>query len=507
MAAPDNRRIAKNTLFLYFRMLLIMGVTLYTSRIVLNQLGEIDYGIYNVVGGIVVMFSFLNGAMAQATQRFLSYEMGKDNTARLNTIFSTAMTIHIIIAAGILILAETIGLWFLNSQMTIPSNRIFAANCVYQCSIASFIASIIQVPYNATIIAHEKMQAYAYISIIEVSLKLLAAISIAWFADEKLIHYAILILLVTIAINLSYQIYCKRYFHECHYNRTLYDKDLLTLMSEYAGWSTFGSLAWIGKSQGCNLILNVFLGPAVNAAYGITTQVNVALNSFVQNFTTALNPQIVKSYAANEYDRMNMLICYGAKLSFFLMLVLSVPILIDTNRILTLWLKDVPQYTVIFMQLVIINSLLETFTYCMSAAIQATGKIKTYQIIVGLTTLLNLPIAYITLKMGISPYYIFLASIIITVLTLAERLVIMKRSLSPFFSIRQFFGKVFVKSIAVIAIISIIMLFISYIIDICRIKLIVSIAASLFMTVVLSFLFGFSSTEKKIILNMVKSQF
>lgn len=486
-------------------MLLIMAVTLYTSRVVLNQLGIVDYGIYNVVGGIVVMFSFLNGAMAQSTQRFLSYEMGKGNSARLQKTFSAAMSIHLLIAAIILFFSETIGLWFLNAQMKIPTDRIIAANVVYQCSILSFLTSIIQVPYNASIISHEKMQVYAYISIIEVALKLGVAFSLLIILEHRLILYAVMILAVTIIINLTYRFYCNHNFTECNY-KWMYDKELFHSMSGYAVWSSVGSFAWIGKSQGCNLILNIFLGTSINAAYGITNQVNTALNSFVQNFTTAINPQIVKSYAINDHQRSYSLVYNGCKFSFFLMLILAVPTLIITEQILTMWLKIVPEYTVVFTQLIIINSLFESFAYCMSMVLQASGKIKTYQIVVGITTLLNLPFTWLLLNFGYQPYYIFIISIIISIITLFERLLIMRYTLIQF-SIRSFSKHVFIPgfivSVAVCTMCMIIVLLKSK----GYLGVFETVTLSFISTTILVFFLGFNVTERQSMTNIIKSKF
>lgn len=502
--SDNNRRIARNTIMLYIRMLLIMAVTLYTSRIVLNALGVMDYGIYNVVGGIVLLFTFLNGAMSQSTQRFLSYEIGQKGTAKLQEIFSTAMTIHLLIAVIILLFAETLGLWFLNTRMSFPPDRIEAANIVYQCSILAFMTSILQVPYNATIIAHERMQAYAYISIIEIVLKLGVAFAISFMSVNKLQLYALMILAVTVIINLIYRGYCKSNFHECRY-RLIYNRQLMYSMSGYAAWSSLGAFAWIGKSQGCNLILNIFLGPAVNAAYGITNQINTALNSFVQNFTTAVNPQIVKSYASADYDRTYYLVHYGCKLSFFLILVISVPILMTTEHILTIWLKTVPQHTVIFTRLIIVNSLFESFSYCMGMALQASGKIKVYQIVVGITILLNLPVAFITLKMDYPPASIFVVSIIISAITLVERLLIMRSTLVCF-SIRKFTSSVFLPSIIVSVCILISYFTFTELISFNHVSLIYIIPGTMLMTILIVFYVGFNKLERESILNMIKSR-
>lgn len=428
----NHKRIAKNSLMLYLRMFLVTGITLFTSRIVLSELGVIDYGIFNVVGGIVIMFSFVNGAMTQATQRFLSFGLGKENNEKvLKNTFKTSFSIHAIIALIIFVLAETIGLWFLNRVMNIPPENIIAANWVYQFSIITYVISIFQIPFDASVISHEKMQLFAYLGIITVVLKLAMAFMLYIVPLYKLQVYSASILVITIIIFLIYFIYCHSNFAECRVG-WYYQKDLFKTMASYAGWSMFGSIAWIAKGQGLNILLNVFFGPAVNAAYGVSNQVNSAVNSFVQNYSSAVNPQIVKSYAAEEYDETNKLIIYGCKLSFFLMLILVFPILMTANSILHIWLKDVPEYAVVFTQLVIVTSLIDSFSFSMATGIQATGKIKIYQIAVGSLLLFNIPISYIFLKNGFNPPIVFMVSLSLATLTIFVRLTLMKKLIAGF---------------------------------------------------------------------------
>lgn len=426
MPSDTSRRIAKNTIMLYIRMSLILAVTFYTSRIILNILGVEDFGIYNVVGGIVLMFAFLNGAMSQSTQRFLSFEVGRQDWQQLRKIFSLSVTLHIGIALIILLLAETLGLWFLNAKMNIPPTRMEAARWVYHFSVFSFMVSVAQVPYNALIIAHERMHVYAYISIAEVLLKLLVVFVLSWISYDKLKAYALLVFGVTVLVALIYRFYCAWKFGECRY-RFIWDKALYKELTNFAGWSMFGTLAWLFKSQGLNLVLNIFFGPLLNAAYGIANQVNTAINSFVLNFTTAVNPQIVKSYAIKEMDYMRSLLFRGSKFSYFLLLFFVLPLLFETEFILRIWLKVVPDYAIVFTRLVLINTLLESFTYVMGASIQATGKIKLYQVLVGSTILLNLPLSYLFLKWQYTPSVIFIISIVISGITLLQRLWILKQ--------------------------------------------------------------------------------
>ena len=485
-------------------MLLVMGVSLYTSRIVLAQLGVSDYGIYNVVGGIVVMFSFLNGAMSQSTQRFLSFELGRRNEIELEKAFKTAVTIHIIIAGIIFLLAETIGLWFLNRIMNIPDGKMTAANWVFQCSILSYLISILQVPYNAAIISREHMQFYAYMGILDVVAKLGIAFSLSFFIVDKLRLYAVLILLVTVIIFCVYKIFCSRHFKECVFG-WLYEKNKFREMGSYAGWSTFGSLAWVCKSQGLNILLNLFFGTVINAAYGVSNQINTALNSFVQNFTTAVNPQIVKSYSSGNYENMQVLITYGAKFAFLLMLLLSMPILLNINHILHLWLVKVPEYTAIFAQLVVINSLIESISYSMGAGIQATGKIKWYQIAVGGTILCNLPVSYILLKQGCPPYSVFLVSITLSLITISERLWIMRENI-PDFSIKRFFKKTLLP-LGILGVISIISLIVYTAYNLSSVFSFFPSLLTVFIAVgILEYWIGLNKIERRYIWNIVKSK-
>ena len=419
--SENNKRIAKNTILLYFRMLLTMGVSLYTSRIVLNILGIEDFGIYNVVGGVVLMFSFLNSSMSSATQRFLSFELGKNDYTQLKKVFSMSVNIHAIIALAIFILAETIGLWFLNAKLVIPLERLEAANWVYQFSILSFMITVLSVPYNATIIAYERMKIYAYVSFVEVILKLIIVFALVWLGFDKLKMYATLVFSVSIIILIIYRTYCKRNFTETSY-QFFWEKSLYRTLMNYAGWNLFGNVASVTFNQGINIMLNIFFGPAINAARAIAYQINSAVNGFVINFQMAMNPQIIKSFASGETKYMHQLIYQGAKYSFFLLFTLTLPILLETEIILKLWLKIVPEYTVIFTRLVLVNVLIDCISGPLMTAAQASGKIKLYQSVVGGLLLLILPLSYLFLKLGFSPEVTLYISICISIIALFSRL-------------------------------------------------------------------------------------
>lgn len=421
----DNKRVAKNTLVLYFRMLFMMLIGLYTSRINLQSLGVEDFGIYNVVGGIVVMFSIINGSITASISRFLTFEIGTGNMEKLKKVFSTSVTIQIGISLLILLLAETIGLWFLNHKMVIPDSRMPAANWVYQFSIITFILNLISMPYNACIVAHEKMSAFAWITIYDAIAKLL----IAWLTFiapmDKLIFFSGFIVLIAFTQRMIYTSYCLHNFEECHYKFTI-DKELLKHMSGFAGWNFIGASSAILRDTGGNIIINLFCGPAVNAARAIANRINTAVLGFANSFMTAINPQITKSYASGEYEKMMGAIYKGAKFSFFLLLLLGLPVIMESEYIIHLWLGQVPEHTVLFVQLTILYAMSESISNPLVTAMLATGKIKNYQIVVGGLQMLNLPISYICLRLGCIPESVVIVAIILSQCCFAARIYMLR---------------------------------------------------------------------------------
>lgn len=357
----NKKRIAKNTLLLYVRMLFLMVISLYTSRVILNALGVNDFGIYNVVGGVVAMFSILSGSLSSAISRFITFELGKGDEENLKKVFSASVTIQLVLSAIIVVLIEAVGVWFLNAKMSIPANRIYAANWVLQFSVITFVINLISVPYNSTIIAHERMSAFAYISILEGVGKLAIAFLIMVSPIDRLIFYAILMCAIAVTIRFVYGYYCKKHFVECNYHFR-WDKKLLKNMFGFAGWNFIGASSALLRDQGGNIILNLFFGPTVNAARGIANQVNNAITGFVTNFMTALNPQITKSYASGDRDYMMSLIFQGARLSYYMLLFLSLPVLVNTHYILVIWLKLIPEHAVTFVQLILIFALSESIS-------------------------------------------------------------------------------------------------------------------------------------------------
>lgn len=494
----NNKRIAKNTLLLYFRMLFMMAVSLYTSRVVLNALGVEDFGIYNVVGGVVAMFSMLSGSLSSAITRFITYELGTGNRANLKKIFSSSVTIQIGLAVLIVLLVEAIGVWFLNMKMNIPDTRMTAANWVFQFSILTFAINLVSVPYNATIIAHERMSAFAYISILEAIGKLAIAFLIVISPIDKLIFYAILMCAVALVIRFAYGIYCKKHFEECTYH-FIFDKELLKRMFGFAGWNFIGATSAVLRDQGGNVVINLFCGPAANAARGIAFQVNTAISGFVTNFMTALNPQITKSYAAGDRKYMMTLIFQGARLSFYMLLLLSLPVLINTHYILGLWLKIVPDHAVLFVQLVLVFAMSESISNPLITAMLATGHIRNYQLVVGGLQMMNLPVSYILLRMGMFPEVVIVVAIVISQCCLAARLLMLRGMIG--LSVRKYMKKVYVNVLVVTVIAAIFPFLLAISLDESFLDFILLCFVALICTGITIYYVGCDKTERQFVLN------
>lgn len=425
----SNKRIAKNTLFLYFRMILTMTISLYTSRIVLQVLGVTDYGIYNVVGGVVTMFAFLNGAMVTSTQRYITYYLGIGDYTKQCDVFTTCVQIHAVISLIVVLLAETAGLWFLYTQMVIPASRFIASLWVFHLSVATMVVQIMSVPYNSAIIAHEQMGAFAYISILEVTLKLLIVYLLTIGSMDKLVLYAILTAVIQFFIRYIYTNYCLSHFSECKLRRT-WNFPLFKEIGSFAGWNLWGNLAGTLMGQGLNLLLNVFFGPVVNAARGIAQQVEMALTQFSSNFLMAVNPQITKTYARSEHENMHRLIFRACKFSYFLLFLLSLPIMLEAETILRIWLKTPPENTAIFLRLALAIVLVDTLARPLMTAAAATGKVKLYQSVVGGILLLIVPTAYVVLKLGGSPASVYVVHFFVVGIAFIARLFIIRPMIS-----------------------------------------------------------------------------
>lgn len=505
--SENNKRVAKNTLFLYFRMILIMLVTLYTSRVILAELGIKDYGIYNVVGGVVTMFSFINNCMTTSTQRFLTFALGKRDLKRLKDIFATSLNIHIIIGLLIIFLAETIGLWFVNNKLVISEDRIIAANWAYQFSILTFCVNIIQVPYNAVLIAHEKMNIYAYISILEVILKLLIVYLLTIVKTDKLIVYGILVFSVQLIIRAIYQFYCKKKFEECKF-RLFWNKCLYKQMSSFAGWNLLGSIAWLLQGQGLNIVLNLFFGPVVNAARGIASQVSSAVMNFISNFQVALNPQITKSYASDNIDNMEKLSYLGIKFSFLLLFTMAFPLCLNINYILHIWLVDVPNYTEIFIILIMMDSLLGSlFGGPLMTSISATGNIRNYQIFVNSIILCILPVSYFILKLGFDAPSVFCISIIFNLISGFIRFLFCRSQIG--YSLKKYISRVLLP-ISMVSILSLpvpILLKIYCFRENSFLNTIYLCVITLFITISISWFFCMTKNERTAFIATIKNKF
>jgi O-antigen/teichoic acid export membrane protein len=418
--SSNNKRIAKNTVMLYIRMLLSTVVSLYTSRVVLQTLGVEDYGIYGVVGGVVAMFSFLNSTMAGATSRFLTFEMGKGDKKRLRDTFSSALIIHIGIALLVLILAETIGLWFLNNKLVIPEGRMGAAHWVFQFSVLGMFVGFTQVPYNATIIAHEKMDIYAYIELLHVFLKLGIVYLLVIGNFDKLILYALLTLVVNVIIAMIYRVYCIRHYEESKFKWN-WDKEIMKPMFRYSGWEILGHFGFTFRTQGINMVLNMFFGAAINAAANLATTVQNVLMMFTNNVTIAVKPQIIKRYASGQLNEMSNLIYTSIKLNLFIVLIVSIPVICCMDYILTLWLKNVPEYCAVLCKIMLYSNIISAISHIVYAGIQATGDLKITSILRNILYISTPIVTYIIFKFTEVPptlaYIVILASQVLLAIT------------------------------------------------------------------------------------------
>lgn len=502
--SENNKRIAKNTVILYFRMFFIMAVSLYTSRIVLEMLGVEDFGIYNVVGGVVTVMGVLNGAMAVSVQRYLTFELGRGDLIRLKQTFSTCITVFMLFACILFVLAETLGLWFLNTQLIIPEERIVAANWVYQFSIFSAIVTLMYIPYNAAIISHEEMNVFAYVSIMEVVMKLAIAYALVVFSYDRLIIYGLLLMLTAFVITLVYIVYCVHKYEECSYH-FYWEKKLFTQLLSYSVWNLFGSFSSVAKGQGLNILLNMFFNPAVNASRGIAYQVNSAVNQFFSNFYTAVRPQITKYYAQNDLRNMFELVFRSSKLSFFLVWILALPILVETPYIIQLWLGQLPEYVIPFTRLIIVISAVDAMATPLMTTAHATGKIKLYQSVVGTVTISIVPISYLFLKFGdYSPIIVFWVSLFISVVNLFVRLWVVRRLVN--FPVERYVKNIFGRMLLIAGLSAIMPVCIAYYVESsfgnCCLVLGMCILSSLFFI----YLLGLTRGEKDFVIQFVKKR-
>lgn len=500
----NSKRIAKNTLILYIRMIFTMLISFYTSRLVLEGLGVEDYGIYNVVGGIVAMFSFINSALATSTQRYITYELGHGNADAIQNVFITSINIHFLIAAIVVILSETAGLWFLNEKMTIPETRLNAAFWVMQCSIISSAIMIITVPFNAIIIAYEKMSTFAYISITESLLRLIIAFVITLYDGDRLILYCILILCVQALIRLIYSIYCKRNFNDITQYKIRFNIKLFREMLVFSSWNFIGSTASILMTQGLNILLNVFFCPAINAARGVAVQMQSAVAQLANNFQTALNPQIIKTYAANDLRAMHSLISRASRYSFCLLLCICLPIFLEADFALRIWLVEVPPHASAFLRLILCSTILQSVSNPLMTSAQATGHVKKYQLYVGGVLTLTLPIAYLVLNLGAAPEAVFIVEFAICLIAYFIRILI----ICPLVHLEtgRFIKDTLPRYILIILFASAVPVTLKHFMDSCTSSSIIICLVSVICTVISSILIGFRKSERTAVFNYVKAK-
>ena len=502
MVQSGNKQIAKNALALYFRMLLTMLVGLYTSRIILQALGVEDYGIYNVVGGFVSMFSLISGSLASSVSRFLTFELGRGDMEKLKRVFSTSILVLLGLSLIVFIATETFGVWYLNNKMVIPETRMTAAMWCFQLSLVTFIVNLINQPYTAAIIAHERMDIYAYLAISDSVLKLLICFAVLHSPIDRLIFYAIMLCCVGLINQMIYVIFCKRRFQECTFHFT-FDKFLFKEMFGFAGWNFIGSSAAILTSQGSNLLLNWAGGPVVNAAYGIANTVSGIISTFVSNFTKAFTPQITKRYAAGEYDSLMNLLIYGSKYFYFLMFIFALSFMLSANFLLKLWLGVVPEHTVWFVRFIILGNLFDTISRPVVNAKNATGRIRNYQIVVGSILLMVLPLSYIFIKIGFPVESVTAAAAIISFIAVLARMYMLRNDF-PGWSSKVFLQKVIINVLFVSVIAALLPIIFYVIIPEGWMNFIGTGLISLISAICAILYLGCNVSERKIILSKIK---
>lgn len=504
MSVIDQKKIAKNTALLYVRMLFIMLISFYTSREVLDSLGDIDYGIYNAVGGIVVAFSFLNGIMSSACQRYFSIEIGRSDYQALSRVFKLNVTVFIVLGLIILLLSETLGLWFLNHKMVYPTERYTAVQWVYQSSIIAFILNMMSTPYRSMIIAKEKMKVFAYCGVVEAVLKLLIVYLLIVSSVDKLILYAVLMLVVSVGINAFYYLYCCRYYTECRY-RFYWNYPLFKEIIGYTAWNVCGGLAGVGKSQGINILLNMFFGPSMNAARAVAYQVYMTINQFVANYMMATNPQIIKAYASGLRQGMMKLVFQSSRFSYYLLFVIIMPLMLEMDFVLDIWLKKVPEHTTLFTRLILINALIDSLAAPFYTSIQATGHVKWYQIGAGGSLILIIPISYVLLKLHlISPAGVFYVSIIMSLLAHVFRTLCMKYQLDM--SVKAY-AKEVLCNLLMISLVSVLApLALCLSMPQGWLRAILSVGIAIISTSVVVYTLGLSSSEREMITQTIRKK-
>ena len=496
-----SKRIAKNTFLLYFRMLFLMFINLYASRVILEALGVEDYGVYNIVGGFVAMFSIISSPLSSACSRFLNYEMGKGAQDRISIVFSTSLSVHILLAVIIAILCEVIGVWYIYNHMVLPAGRLVAATLCFHFSVFNFCTNLITIPYNAAIIAHERMKVFAYVSLFEGIAKLLVCFLIMVTPFDRLVFYGFLLLVIQLCVRATYQLYCKKHFEECRYTFVL-DRVLITQMFAYTSWQLLGHTSRVLKTQGVDLLLNSYFGPVLNAAKGIANQVQGTVEGFAENFMVAINPQITQSYAEGDLKYMLKLIFIGSRYSFFMLMVLSLPIIINADFILNIWLKQVPEYTVIFVQLSLICTLILSLSHTLYTANNASGNIKRYQIVVSGIGLLNLPLSFVFLKLGFNAACVMVIALVLHLLALYFRLYIVSNNIS-LFNIKDYSRNVILPCLKISILSAAVPVSFKFMFEESTVSSLTNFILSFLICSLTIFYFGCSSNERKLVISKI----
>lgn len=500
--SENTKRIAKNTMMLYIRMLFGMLVSLYTSRVILQTLGVEDYGIYNVVGGVVAMLSFFNSSMATSTQRFLNYEMGVGDHGKLKEVFSNSINAHFIIGIFVVIILETVGLWFVYNKLNIPFNQFGAAIWVYHCSVLSFFLSIISTPYSAAIVANEKMGVYAYFSIFEIVLKLLIVYLLIVLPYNKLIVYSVLQLCIVVIMRVLNNIYCVKKFKECSYSFVL-NKELIVKMFTFSGWMLFGCISDLLSKQGVNILINIFFGPVYNASRAIALQVQGAVGAFSANFMFAVRPQIVKSYSSGNYDYMYQLVFSSSKMSFYLLLFCIAPVFVCTEYIMILWLGMVPEYSVLFTRFVLFELLVASAYEPIAQINQASGKIKNYQLVISVLFFLVFVLTFIVYKIGFPVYYSFVISLLFAIIGLFARIMVLRKINS--FPAATYLYKVILPLFPVILLTILPSLWISYLLPDNFVSFMLVVAVSFVCGLLSIWFIGLNKIEKMFVVDRISN--
>lgn len=501
MAISNNKRIAKNTLFLFIQTFVTLVVNLFAVRLILDALGAEDYGIQNVVGGVVTMFSFISSTMASAAQRYFAFEIGRNNYEKLNQLFNLTLLSYLAIVIVSLLVIEPVGMWLVNSKLVIPLNRLDAANWVFQLAVISFGIQMMVVPYTSLVIAQEKMSVFAIISVIDSILKLLIVYVLFVSNGDKLKLYAVYLFAVHLLNGITYIAYCRFHFKESRL-KYYWNKSEFLSMIKYSGWYLYGTLASVVRSQGLNIIINLFFNPVVNAARAIAFQINGVINHFVNSYYQAVRPQITKYYSSDEHSQMMSLVISSSRISFYLFALVGIPVCIDAPYILSIWLKEVPNYTVIFTILVIVSAAIEVLGIPISTAVCASGKIKWYQIVNGSLYLLTIPVAYWVLKLGYPPQSVFVVTICLTFISLCCRIVFLLKQFG--LSVKDYCKQVLLRIAPVLIISTLIPFFIHNLIDESFLRLCLTVIMTSFFIIITVFFIGIPKSERNYAITVVK---